>query len=258
MAFIGAGFEDCSIRLWDVTSAQEVRTFRGGHKDAIRSIAFHPSGRLLASVSLDALMIWDITNFRYRIYVVKRLARQQSPSNRTATHSQPVTGNRSSGSGNRGRLQTARDQSKRLQKFFNLVGTLTDRDDLDFIRVTEDFRIIVITADVATGVPMEVLSQGMTSLLGWVGVLCQRLKETLQTTTDDPLPTHSFALVLIDELDAHMHPRWQQVLVHRLKQAFPNVQFIANTHSPLIVSGLEKDEVSRFAIADGKIGLVRF
>jgi hypothetical protein len=60
-------------------------------------------------------------------------------------------------------------------------------------------------------------------------------------------------LVLIDELDAHMHPRWQQVLVHRLKEHFPNIQFIACTHSPLIVGGLDKEEVERFVIENGKV-----
>jgi len=105
---------------------------------------------------------------------------------------------------------------------------------------------------------MEVLSQGMTSLFGWIGVLCQRLKETLQNPTNDPLPTDAYALVLIDELDAHMHPRWQQVLVHRLKKAFPNVQFIACTHSPLIVGGLKKKEVDRFTLTNGVIKKVDF
>ena len=55
-----------------------------------------------------------------------------------------------------------------------------------------------------------------------------------------------FALVLMDEIDAHMHPVWQQVLVPRLKQLFPNVQFIATTHSPLIVAGRSRHEILIF------------
>jgi hypothetical protein len=47
-----------------------------------------------------------------------------------------------------------------------------------------------------------------------------------------------------------MHPRWQQVLVGRLKSAFPNVQFIVSTHSPLIVAGLDRSEVVRFERAE--------
>lgn len=145
-----------------------------------------------------------------------------------------------------------------IQKFFEIMRDLTGRADIEFLRVTDNFRVYVKVADAPSGVPVEVLSQGLTSLFSWVGVLCQRLKETLQTNSDDAVPTNSYALVLIDELDAHMHPRWQQVLVPRLKKAFPNVQFIACTHSPLIVSGLTKTEVERFALSDGKIEKVDF
>lgn len=149
-------------------------------------------------------------------------------------------------------------QQETIRRFFKLVGVLTDRPDIDYLNVTDSYRVMVKTADAPGGVFLELLSQGMTSLYGWVGVLCQRLKETLQVPTQDPLPTNSYALVLIDELDAHMHPRWQQVLVYRLKKAFPNVQFIACTHSPLISAGLAKDEVDRFTIRNGKIVKVDF
>lgn len=145
-----------------------------------------------------------------------------------------------------------------ISKFFELAGILTDRDDIKFIEVNKDFRVLVGVDGSTAPVPIEVLSQGLTSLLAWVGVLCQRLQETLQIPTQDALPTGSYALVLIDELDAHMHPRWQQVLVHRLKQAFPKVQFIACTHSPLIVGGMDKDEVDRFTMRDGQVAKVDF
>ena len=151
------------------------------------------------------------------------------------------------------------NQQETIRRFFRLIGVLTDRHDIDYAGVTDDYRVMVKVADAATDVvPLELLSQGMTSLFGWIGVLCQRLKETLQLPTQEPLPTNSYALVLIDELDAHMHFRWQQVLVHRLKKSFPNVQFIACTHSPLIAGGLAKGEVDRFTIRKRKIVKVEF
>jgi len=145
-----------------------------------------------------------------------------------------------------------------IAAFFQLLRDLTDRQDIDFASVDANFRVLVKIADIASGVPIEVLSQGLTSLFGWIGVLCQRIKETQQDASQAALPKEAFALVLIDELDAHMHPRWQQVLVSRLKDCFPNVQFIACTHSPLIVGGLEKSEVERFTISDGAIARVDF
>jgi predicted ATP-binding protein involved in virulence len=80
--------------------------------------------------------------------------------------------------------------------------------------------------------------------MGWVGILLQRLYETPLTNVP---PLERYALVLIDEIDAHMHPSWQRSLLESLKELFPNVQFIATTHSPLIVAGLERTEIYNIA-----------
>jgi DNA repair ATPase RecN len=51
----------------------------------------------------------------------------------------------------------------------------------------------------------------------------------------------------VDEIDAHLHPAWQQILVERLSTMFPAAQFIVTTHSPLIVAGMPTSQVQRFA-----------
>jgi uncharacterized protein (TIGR02646 family) len=50
-------------------------------------------------------------------------------------------------------------------------------------------------------------------------------------------------LVLLDEIEAHLHPRWQMQIVSSLRAAFPRVQFVATTHSPLCLRGLRDGEV---------------
>lgn len=50
-------------------------------------------------------------------------------------------------------------------------------------------------------------------------------------------------IVLIDEIDMHLHPNWQRRIVEDLKNAFPSIQFVATTHSPFIVQSLKSDEV---------------
>ncbi len=50
-------------------------------------------------------------------------------------------------------------------------------------------------------------------------------------------------VVLIDEIDMHLHPKWQRTVIQSLKETFPNIQFIITTHSPFIVQSLSADEI---------------
>ena len=92
-------------------------------------------------------------------------------------------------------------------------------------------------------IPIESLSQGTLSLVGWAGTLMQRLYETAPRDVE---PLKSGAIVLVDEIDAHMHPAWQQTLVRSLSEIFEHAQFLATSHSPLVVGGLETRQVYRF------------
>jgi formylglycine-generating enzyme required for sulfatase activity/predicted MPP superfamily phosphohydrolase len=131
-----------------------------------------------------------------------------------------------------------------LKSFFDIVNQLTDQSIEQFEEVTPDFCVLVRTND--GQIPIESLSQGMTSLLSWVGILLQRLYEVHYDSNNVTDPTQEYALVLMDEIDAHMHPKWQQTLVAKLKKIFPNVQVIASTHSPLVVAGMPVSQIVRF------------
>ena len=89
-------------------------------------------------------------------------------------------------------------------------------------------------------VPLEQISQGMSSLFGWIGTTIRRLYEV---NPDSEHPEQEPALLLVDEVDAHLHPEWQQRLIETLKKHFPAAQIIATTHSPLVVAGLDREEV---------------
>jgi hypothetical protein len=83
-------------------------------------------------------------------------------------------------------------------------------------------------------VPLEAISQGTGSVLCWIGTLLERLSEA---------GSGGAALVLIDEIDAHMHPKWQQLFVSAFREQFQDVQVIATTHSPLLVGSLKPEEI---------------
>jgi predicted ATP-binding protein involved in virulence len=85
------------------------------------------------------------------------------------------------------------------------------------------------------GVTLDVrqLSDGERGVLALVLDLARRLSQA-NPNLEDPL-SNGKAVVLIDELDLHLHPRWQRTIVQKLTQTFPSCQFIATTHSPQII-----------------------
>jgi hypothetical protein len=93
--------------------------------------------------------------------------------------------------------------------------------------------------------PATWLSHGYQSTIAWVADL---VGHVMWEADKRPVPAEEMeGLVLVDELDLHLHPRWQVGLVQALKRTFPRLQFIVTTHSPMLLPGLEADEVVRLA-----------
>jgi predicted ATP-binding protein involved in virulence len=90
-------------------------------------------------------------------------------------------------------------------------------------------------------VPTMSLSDGFRSVIALAGDLVWRL---LQIFPDMENPMDAPGVVLIDELDIHLHPIWQRNIAGWLCKTFPNLQFIVATHSPLITIGAEKDALT--------------
>jgi AAA domain, putative AbiEii toxin, Type IV TA system len=89
-------------------------------------------------------------------------------------------------------------------------------------------------------VPATWLSQGYQSILALVSdIIGHFFFERGEAVPLDEME----GLVLIDELDLHLHPRWQMKLVPALKRIFPHIQFVATTHSPMILAGAQRDEI---------------
>ena len=86
------------------------------------------------------------------------------------------------------------------------------------------------------GVPLRELSLGYQSMLAWLVDFAARMFERYP---DSEKPLHEPAVVLIDEIDLHLHPRWQRGIIDYLTEAFPKTQFIVTAHSPLVVQAAE-------------------
>ena len=84
------------------------------------------------------------------------------------------------------------------------------------------------------------LSQGQKTLAAMVGDLALRML-TLNPTMANPL--HAKGIVLIDEIELHLHPRLQQAVLLSLAETFREVQFIVTTHSPHVLSTVDKQSI---------------
>ena len=127
---------------------------------------------------------------------------------------------------------------KLLEEFFEVLQRLTP--DLRLSLHSIDRKTMEITIQTDGGlVPLEAISQGTGSVMCWIGTLLERLSEA----GNPEEPKQSVGLVLIDEIDAHMHPKWQQLFVEAFRGQFKTVQVIATTHSPLIVGSLTPREI---------------
>ena len=97
--------------------------------------------------------------------------------------------------------------------------------------------------------PASWMSDGYQSTLAWLADLVGHFLIDIRRgpNTDDmkdlKSPKTLSGLVLIDELDLFLHPDWQLTFIEALSEAFPNLQFVATTHSPLLLSRLRPDQV---------------
>lgn len=92
------------------------------------------------------------------------------------------------------------------------------------------------------GIDLEIdqLSGGYKAVLSVIADIAKRLSIANPESSN---PLEEEAVILIDELDLHLHPKWQKEIVADLKRTFPNCQFIISTHSPFIIQSLDADEL---------------
>lgn len=82
------------------------------------------------------------------------------------------------------------------------------------------------------------LSDGIRNMLALVGDIAYRCYK-LNAHQGEAAPRRTHGVVLIDEVDMHLHPGWQQTVLTDLAAAFPNLQFIVTTHSPQVLTSVD-------------------
>jgi hypothetical protein len=137
-------------------------------------------------------------------------------------------------------------------RYDHVFQTLTDKlrkpllPDLERLDVVGN-QVWAIAPKLGGRVPLAALSDGYLTTLGWLMDLVARWLHWAEQVEGTPPEGNFFdrmeGLVLIDEIDLHLHPRWQRSVVKLLKDAFPRLSFVATTHNPLTLLGAEAGEI---------------
>ncbi|ERK31172.1 AAA family ATPase [Clostridium intestinale] len=110
----------------------------------------------------------------------------------------------------------------------------------EFKKITDDGQVLFQNNTIIVNI--DKLSDGFKNIFIVIGEILFRL---YLNSPEDTRFYEKEAIILIDEIDCHLHPKWQINLIPSLKMLFPNSQIIATTHSPLIINNLNEDEIYR-------------
>lgn len=142
-------------------------------------------------------------------------------------------------------------ESKHQDKQLNAVRTAITAfmPNLSNIRVQRKPRLHMAVDKDGQSLNVMQLSQGEKSLMALVGDIARRLA-MMNPELDNPL--QGDGIILIDEVDMHLHPSWQRNLVQRFTDTFPNCQIVLSTHSPLVIS--DQKNILVYLLSNGEIG----
>lgn len=103
--------------------------------------------------------------------------------------------------------------------------------------------------------PLSLLSDGVRTMLALVADVARRCA-SLNPQLKERATIETPGVLIIDEVDMHLHPRWQQQVLGLLKRAFPALQIIVSTHSPHVLSTVDKSSIRAFQIDDDEAHIV--
>lgn len=140
---------------------------------------------------------------------------------------------------------------KRLDKVREVIcsNIFPEIDDFKFVS-SDNARNYVLFKTKDGWFRYNELGFGYQSMLSWVVDLCKRMFETFPNSKN---PLLESAVVLVDEIDLHLHPKWQREIISYVSEIFKNVQFIVTTHSPLIIQSMQEVNLYVLRREDEKI-----
>jgi predicted ATP-binding protein involved in virulence len=100
---------------------------------------------------------------------------------------------------------------------------------------------------------IEVLPDGLKSLISWIGDLLMRM-DRVPWSDDRPVTERPF-LLFLDEVEVHLHPAWQRQILPTIQSLFPHAQVFLSTHSPFVIASADDAWIYHFRMKDGRVRL---
>jgi predicted ATP-binding protein involved in virulence len=148
-----------------------------------------------------------------------------------------------------GNTVEAADRARSIQRLSDALSQITGVS-VQFILEIDPFAVKV-RLDQQPPITVDLLPDGLQSLLSWIGDLLMRL-DRIPWEKPGPITDQPFVL-LLDEVEVHLHPAWQRKVLPVLERLFPNAQVIASTHSPFVIGSASDAWTHLFHIQDGEV-----
>lgn len=137
--------------------------------------------------------------------------------------------------------ESVKNNFKELKKFINRILEQSGGEGKVVLDRFDSDRFYFITpSNPNEPIPVEALSEGFKSTFVWLLDAILRIVEKGGRLENASQIT---GIVLIDEIDLHLHPSWQRTILGSIQLLFPNIQFIVTTHSPFVAQGVRKESL---------------
>jgi AAA domain, putative AbiEii toxin, Type IV TA system/AAA domain len=148
----------------------------------------------------------------------------------------------------------ARDPDKKGPVYAAILKALEKILNVDEVVMRD--QLLVSGPSVGKDIPLAALSDGYLTTAGWFLDLVARwinLAYEHTGTVGSDILERMTGLVLLDEIDLHLHPRWQINVIQKVKELLPKMSFIVTTHNPLTLVGARPDEIWMLSTDDGPV-----
>jgi predicted ATP-binding protein involved in virulence len=146
-----------------------------------------------------------------------------------------------------GRIDRAEQLARSISDIERIIAEIVEDPTFAFVTTDEDNNVRIRREGKV--IDLGLLPDGVKSIVSWIADLLMRLDRI--PWIDETPPMQRPFLLLLDEIDIHLHPAWQRKVLPIVQRMFPNAQIIASTHSPFVVASAADAHIIALGVKDG-------